>query len=98
MISRQNVQHVSTRDRRQPRHALLRELLVLGRHTHESRRLRVEVRGFGETKEQVADALAEGTQASLPPSSAEQVRLPIYKLRDVSSEPAVELADGPLQV
>lgn len=88
----------STQDRRQPRHALVGELLVLGRDAHEPRRLRVKVRGFRKPKEQVADALAQGTQASLPPPPAEQVRLPIYKLRYVSGEPAVELADGPLQV
>ena len=88
----------STRNRHQPRNALVRELLVLRRHAHESRRLWVKVRGFHKTQEQVADALAEGTQAGLPSPPTEKVRLPVYELRDVSGEAAVELAHRPLQV
>lgn len=80
------------------RQPLLRQLPVLGRHAHEPRRLRVEVRGLREAQEQVADALAQGPQARLPPAAAQQVRLPVHQLGDVPRQATVELADGPLEV
>lgn len=88
-----------TRDHaRQACQALLRELPVLGRHAHETRRLRVEVRGLREAQEQVADALAQGAQAGLSSPAAQQVRLPVHQLGDVPRQTAVELADRPLEV
>lgn len=83
---------------REGRHPLVRELSVLGGHAHEPRRLRVKVRGFRKTQIQVADALAKGAEAGLPPPAAQQVGLPVHQLGDVSGKPAVKLADGPLEV
>lgn len=90
--------HVVSFARHHACHPFLREFSVLGRHAHEPRRLRVKVRGFRKAQKQVADALAKGAEAGLPPPAAQQVGLPVHQLGDVSGQPAVELADRPLEV